>query len=116
MVAELEWKAPMKTFALTAALAAAMLPGPALADSLPVSVPEKVGLSSEGLQRLTAALKAEVDAGQLPGAVVAVARRGQVAYFEAVGFRDAPAQAPMPPDAIFSIPPPPNPPLSLPLL
>jgi len=103
MVAELERKAPMKTFALAAALAAAMLPGPALADSLPVSVPEKVGLSSEGLQRLTAALKAEVDAGQLPGAVVAVARRGQVAYFEAVGFRDAQAKAPMPPDAIFSI-------------
>src|SRR5215471_4134841 len=74
-----------------------------LADPLPVSVPEKVGLSSERLQGLTRVLRAEVEKGHVPGAVVAVARRGQVAYFEAVGFRDAQAKAPMPQDAIFSI-------------
>lgn len=82
---------------------AILICSPALADNLPTVPPEKVGLSSEGLQRLTSALKADVEKGRLPGAVVAVARRGQLAYFEAVGYRDAANKAPMPKDAIFSI-------------
>ena len=65
--------------------------------------PETVGLSAEGLDRLTAALKAEIAAERLPGAVIAVARQGQLAYFENLGYRDAATKAPMPPDAIFSI-------------
>jgi CubicO group peptidase (beta-lactamase class C family) len=93
----------MKVFALTALLASATLSCPVLADALPMSVPEKVGLSSERLQRLTAALKAEVEKGHLPGAVIAIARHGQLAYFEAVGFRDAQTKAAMPQDALFSI-------------
>jgi CubicO group peptidase (beta-lactamase class C family) len=44
-----------------------------------------------------------VDKGRLPGAVVAIARRGKLAYFEAVGYRDPAAKAPMGRDAIFSI-------------
>ena len=62
-----------------AALAASLPFMSALADPLTVVVPEKVGLSSDRLQRLTAALQAEVDSGQMPGAVVAIARKGQVA-------------------------------------
>src|SRR5437660_7520001 len=93
----------MNMRALTVALATALLSCRVLADTLPVSVPEKVGLSSERLQRLTATLKAEVEQGHLPGAVIAIARKGQLAYFEAVGFRDAEAKTPMPQDAIFSI-------------
>ena len=65
--------------------------------------PEKVGLSSERLQRLSSALKAEVEKGRLPGAVLAVARKGQLAYFEAVGYRDAATEAAMPRDTIFSL-------------
>jgi CubicO group peptidase (beta-lactamase class C family) len=65
--------------------------------------PDKVGLSSERLQRLTSALKAEVEKGRLPGAVLAIARKGQLAYFETLGFQDAATKAPMPRDAIFSI-------------
>ena len=60
-------------------------------------------LISERLRRLTATLKTEVDGGRLPGAVIAIARKGQLAYFEAVGFRDPQTRAPMPRDAIFSI-------------
>jgi CubicO group peptidase (beta-lactamase class C family) len=93
----------MKILAPIAVLATSTLFCPALADGLPIAVPEKVGLSSERLQVLTATLKGEVEKGQLPGAVIAVARRGQLAYFEAVGFRDAQSKAPMPQDAIFSI-------------
>jgi CubicO group peptidase (beta-lactamase class C family) len=94
----------MRKFVFSAAFAVVALgSGPVSPASLPLTAPERVGLSSEGLQRLTKSLRAEVDAGRLPGAVVAVARRGQLAYFEAVGFRDPGAKAPMPKDAIFSI-------------
>ena len=62
-----------------------------------------MGLSSERLQRLMSALKAEVEKAHVPGAVLAIARKGQLAYFETLGYRDAAAKAPMPRDAIFSI-------------
>jgi CubicO group peptidase (beta-lactamase class C family) len=88
---------------LSVALAISLLSGSALADPLPATAPEKVGLSSKRLQLLTATLKAGVEAARLPGAVIAIARRGQLAYFEAVGFRDPIAKVPMPRDAIFSI-------------
>src|SRR5262245_42066912 len=53
---------------LVGAAVAASLPfTSALADQLTVIAPEKVGLSAERLQRLTAALQGEVDAGQMPG-------------------------------------------------
>jgi len=65
--------------------------------------PENVGLSSERLQRLSAALQGYVKDGKLPGAVVLVARRGRVAYVEAFGQRDREAGSPMPEDAIFRI-------------
>lgn len=48
-------------------------------------LPEKVGLSSERLQRLVAVLQREVDDKRLPGAVVVVARRGKMALLESVG-------------------------------
>jgi CubicO group peptidase (beta-lactamase class C family) len=94
----------MRARLLIAAAFAASLPlASALADPLPVSAADKVGLSAEGLQRLTATLKAEVDKGRMPGAVIAIARRGQLAYFEAIGSVDPASKAPMPRDAIFSI-------------
>ena len=86
-----------------AALAASLPLNIALADPLPVSAAEKVGLSPQGLQRLTATLKAEVDKGRMPGAVIAIARKGQLAYFETIGYVDPASKAPMPRDAIFSI-------------
>jgi len=93
----------MKRKILSITLAVVAVGGPALPVSLPTTGPESVGLSTERLRRLTISLKAEVDEGRLPGAVVAVARKGQLAYFEAVGFRDPEAKVPMPKDAIFSI-------------
>src|SRR5262245_10079165 len=88
---------------ITAVLAASLVPASAAADPLPVGAAEKVGLSPEGLQRLSATLKAEVDKGRMPGAVIAIARKGQLAYFEAIGTVDPASKAPMPRDAIFSI-------------
>jgi CubicO group peptidase (beta-lactamase class C family) len=86
--------------ALLFSLLAAPLVG---ADGLPVATPEQVGLSSERLARIGAVLRADVERGRIPGAVVLVARKGRIAYLEAVGFRDKAAGAPMTPEAIFRI-------------
>jgi len=72
-------------------------------DPLPRVDPASVGLSPERLQRIGAALKSEIEKGRLPGAVVAIARRGKLAYFESFGALDPATKAPMPHDAIFSI-------------
>ena len=88
------------------ALAAALLlvaPQAPLAQGLTVAVPESVGMSSERLERLTAALQGYVDEDRLAGAVTIVARRGKIAYMEAVGYRDRESGAPMTTDAIFRI-------------
>jgi CubicO group peptidase (beta-lactamase class C family) len=73
------------------------------ADPLPRVKPEEVGMSSERLALINKAINAELAAGQLPGAVLAIARRGKLVYFEAFGYRDKAAGAPMTTDAIFSI-------------
>jgi CubicO group peptidase (beta-lactamase class C family) len=73
------------------------------ADPLPRTTPEEVGLSSQRLARIGQVLRADVEQGRLPGAVVAIARRGKLAYFEAFGFRDKAAGVPMTTDTIFSI-------------
>ena len=88
------------------ALAAALLllvPQALLAQGLTVAVPESVGMSSARLERLTAALEKYVDDGRLAGAVAIVARRGKIAYMEAVGYRDKESGAPLATDAIFRI-------------
>lgn len=71
--------------------------------SAPLAPPESVGLCSERLQRLSARLQHGVDAGEIPGAVVRIERRGQVAYEQAFGVRDPRSGAPMPVDAVFRI-------------
>jgi CubicO group peptidase (beta-lactamase class C family) len=73
------------------------------AQALPMAKPEQVGLSSDRLNRLTATLKADVDKGVIPGAVLLVARHGKVALFEAVGVRNPETKAPMTKDSIFRI-------------
>ena len=80
-----------------------LVPQALLAQGLTVAVPESVGMSSERLERLTAALQAYVDDGRLAGAVAIVARRGKIAYLESVGYRDRESDSPMATDAIFRI-------------
>jgi len=72
-------------------------------EGLPFAKPEDVGLSTQRLERLGAVLRADIGQGKIPGAVVLVARRGKVAYFESFGMRDKEAKAPMQKDAIFRI-------------
>ncbi len=73
------------------------------ADPLPRAKPEEVGLSSARLDRIGQTLRADVERGRIPGAVVVVARKGRIAYAEAIGFRDKAAGTPMTADAIFRI-------------
>ena len=75
----------------------------AWARDLPTFEPEKVGLSAERLERIGEAFGREIEEGRLPGAVVLVARRGQVAYSEAFGSRDEADGEPMAEDAVFRI-------------
>lgn len=70
---------------------------------LPRVEPEAVGLSSPRLGRIRASLEREVAEGRIPGAVVGIARRGKLAYLDAVGYRDKEAQTPMWADAVFSV-------------
>src|SRR5438067_4436410 len=65
--------------------------------------PEQVGLSSARLERLSAAIHADVARRLIPGAVLAIARGGRLAYAEAFGRRDRESGAPMMPDAIFRV-------------
>ena len=60
-------------------------------------------MSSERLAAIGNVLKADIAAGRLPGAVVAIARRGKLVYFEAFGYRDKAAGVPMTTDTIFNI-------------
>ena len=83
---------------------AACLPScPVGADQFPTAKPESVGLSSARLERLAQAIRRAVDEGRMPGAVVAIARRGKLAYHEAFGFVDKSTNTPMPKDAIFAL-------------
>ncbi|HEY7040374.1 MAG TPA: serine hydrolase domain-containing protein [Methylomirabilota bacterium] len=91
--------------ALLAGTVAGLLLAPPLwaADPLPRVKPEQVGLSSERLGRLGRVLNEEIEKGKLPGAVVLIARKGRIAYFESLGTRDPATRAPMTRDAIFRI-------------
>ena len=93
----------MKRSGALVALLVLLLPGAAWPQALPSATPEEVGLSSPQLARVTQVVKGEIAKGRYPGAVALVARRGKVAYFEALGQRDPQTGAPMTKDAIFRL-------------
>ena len=65
--------------------------------------PRSLGFAPDRVARIDAALQREVADGTLPGAVLAIARGGKLAHFEAYGRLDPEADTPMRKDAIFSI-------------
>jgi CubicO group peptidase (beta-lactamase class C family) len=80
------------------------LAAPVRADEpLPRAQPEDVGMSSQLLARIATTLNADVERGRIPGAVIAIARKGKLVYFEAFGWRDKAAGVKMTTDTIFSI-------------
>jgi len=76
----------------------------ALAQDLSkLSKPEEAGFSSDRLARITQFFQSEVDRGDIPGAVVVVARNGKLVYRQAIGYQDREAKTAMKPDAILRI-------------
>ena len=71
------------------------------AQELPAASPEDVGMSSERLLEIDALVKRYIDAGEIQGAVTAVARRGKVVHFVAHGLMDVEDERPMEKDSIF---------------
>jgi CubicO group peptidase (beta-lactamase class C family) len=72
-------------------------------DPLPRGKAEEVGMSSERLGEIEKVIKADIEKGRLPGAVIAVARKGRLVCHEAFGFRDKAAGVAMTRDTIFNI-------------
>jgi len=70
---------------------------------LPHAKPESLGLSSTGLQRLSDALQRDIDKGTIPGVTMMVARRGQIAWFDALGKQSPASPTPMAHNTIFRI-------------
>ena len=73
------------------------------AAELPTAKPESLGFSSERLARIGPAIQREIDKGQYPGAVMLVARKGRIVYFESLGQLDPASTKPMRKDAIFRL-------------
>src|ERR1700738_734830 len=89
---------------LLLAMAAAAGPSLTSAQELrPVANPEQLGFSSARLQRLTETYQGYVDRGELPGAVLLIARGEKIAYLQAVGYQDREKKTPMKVDAIFRL-------------
>jgi CubicO group peptidase (beta-lactamase class C family) len=75
----------------------------AIAQNIPTAKPEDVGMSSARLKNVKASLQAEVDKGNIPGAVVMINRKGKLVYSETVGYQDKSTNKPMSKDSIFRI-------------
>jgi CubicO group peptidase (beta-lactamase class C family) len=70
---------------------------------LTMATPESVGISSERLRRLEAAMKRVVDDKQIAGVVTLLERHGKIVEFSAVGSKDVRNSDPMQKDTIFRI-------------
>ena len=77
---------------------------PAFGQGIPrAQSPEEVGFVATRLKRLSDRIEEGVRNNELPGAVVLIARNGKIVMFDAFGFRDKEAKAPMKTDSIFRI-------------
>lgn len=65
--------------------------------------PESAGFSAAALQQITARVQADIDAGKIPGAVMLVSRKAQLAYAQALGRQSPDGDLPMSMDSIFRI-------------
>ena len=74
-----------------------------LAQPLPKATPESVGMSTERLNRMHAAMQALVDTHQVGGVVTLVARDGKMVDLQAFGYLDADQRTPLRTDSLFRI-------------
>jgi len=92
-----------RLFRLAMEIVLLLLANVAAATDLPFASPESVGLSTERLAKLGAAMQAEVDAGRKAGIVVLIARHGKVAYQQAFGMANREAGQPMRTDTLVRL-------------
>ncbi|NKB33478.1 MAG: serine hydrolase [Pseudomonadales bacterium] len=62
---------------------------------------EEVGMSTERLERINTVIQKHMDAGDIQGAVTAVARRGKLVHFETHGLLDVDNNRAMQEDSVF---------------
>jgi CubicO group peptidase (beta-lactamase class C family) len=97
-------KAMAARFLLRTLSIAALATGAVAAPPLPMAgSPEEVGLSSRQLARIEEVTRKNVEAGIPPGAVMIVARKGKIAWYQSIGHRDRDAGEAMRSDSIFRI-------------
>lgn len=92
----------LSALALSGLLCVQMMAGQG-PEPLPRSAPEAVGLAPARLAEATELLNRFVAERKIAGAVAAVARKGKLAYLEAVGFQDLAARTPMTARSMFRI-------------
>jgi CubicO group peptidase (beta-lactamase class C family) len=79
-------------------------PAGVLAEKQVQPDPESAGFVPGKLRQIDGVVEASIQAGELPGAVVLVGRRGKTAFFRAFGNRSVkPVQEPMTTDTIFDV-------------
>ncbi len=71
------------------------------AAALPTSKPEDLGFSTERLGRIHAMVQRHMDLGDISGAVMLVARHGQLAYLDVQGTMDIETKKQMTRDSLF---------------
>jgi len=76
---------------------------PCFAQGLPITQPERVGLSSKRLTLIDGYMQSVVEEGKISGAVVLIARRGKTVYFKTFGWMDIETNRAMEKDALFRI-------------
>ena len=73
-------------------------------QSLPQAAPEDVGMSSERLERVVPVIQRAIEKGDIPGAVLLVARKGKVVFRRAFGSAQiVPRRIKMRPEMIFDM-------------
>src|SRR6187402_3145813 len=73
----------------------------AMAQELPPSKPESVGMSSERLARIDSVMQRHMSAGTIANAVTLVMRDGKVVQYKAYGQMDPAKGTPLRTDALF---------------
>ena len=104
-------RCPVRLSSLAAALLALpvlvlpvlALPGLAAAGELPRAKPEKVGMSSERLERIAPVMQRLIDEGRVVGIATAIARDGHVVHEQQLGQIDLESGRALPADAIYRI-------------
>ncbi len=71
--------------------------------ALPSAAPETLGLSRDGLSRITQAMQSYIDSGKVGGIYAVIVRDGRIGYERTFGWSDIERRKPMRRDAVFRI-------------